>query len=332
MSVVVTLVAFVLLCLKSSVLFAQTDGECEGESCASKKPTVVWLRPPELGIEGSGVSITSGPIYDVMAYLSTHLHNYDHQFEAYPVKRAWSMVQHQQSAQKVYCFYGAAYQEERAEWGYYSQPTSINLPLLIVARKALQPSLKNELDTAQSQPTQGYFESISLRALLQHNLRTVLYNDVNNVYADTVEQWATKNNVVRLNGLGKDLGMHTIALLESGRIDFGYVGHRELSALPEEELDALNVYQISELSQQLRGTKRLLCSKSELGQAVTSDLDSALTHITSTPMKSQILRDINFVADGYPLFLKPLFDERWSKVMLNESCDSATHLELNKNL
>ncbi len=192
--------------------------------------------------------------------------------------------------------------------------------------------MKNELDTAQSQPTQEYFESISLRALLQQNLRTVLYNDVNNVYADTVEQWAIKNNVVRLNGLGKDLGMHTIALLESGRIDFGYVGHRELSALPEEELDALNVYQISELSQQLRGTKRLLCSKSELGQAVTSDLDSALTHITSTPMTSQILRDINFVADGYPLFLKPLFDERWSKVMLNESCDSATHLELYKNL
>jgi len=59
--------------------------------------------------------------------------------------------------------------------------------------------LKNELDTAQSQPTQGYFESISLRALLQQNLRTVLYNHVNNVYADTVEQWATKNNVVRLN-------------------------------------------------------------------------------------------------------------------------------------
>ena len=287
MSVVVTLVAFVLLCLKSSVLFAQTDGECEGESCASKKPTVVWLRPPELGIEGSGVSITSGPIYDVMAYLSTHLHNYEHQFEAYPVKRAWSLVQHQQSAQKVYCLYGAAYQEERAEWGYYSLPT------------------------------QGYFESISLRALLQQNLRTVLYNDVNNVYADTVEQWATKNNVVRLNGLGKDLGMHTIALLESGRIDFGYVGHRELSALPEEELDALNVYQISELSQQLRGTKRVLCSKSELGKSVTSDLDSALTHITSTPMKSQTLRDINFVADGYPLFLKPLFDERWKLYLSN---------------
>ncbi|MEC9165247.1 MAG: hypothetical protein VX649_14185, partial [Pseudomonadota bacterium] len=83
------------------------------------------------------------------------------------------------------------------------------------------------------------------------------------------------------------------------------------------ELDALDVYQISELSQQLRGTKRLLCSKSELGQAVTSDLDSALTHITSTPIKSQTLRDINFVADGYPLFLKPLFDERWKQYLSN---------------
>ena len=316
-SKVVTVVAFVVLYLQSSVLFAQIDGECEGESCAFQKPTVVWLRPPELGIEGSGVSITSGPIYDVMVYLSTHLHDYEHQFEAYPIKRAWSLVQHQQSAQKVYCFYGAAYREERAEWGHYSQPTSINLPLLIVARNALQPSLKNELDTAQSQPTQGYFESISLRALLQQNLRTVLYNDVNNVYADTVEQWATKNNVVRLNGLGKDLGMHTIALLKSGRIDFGYVGHRELSALPEEELDMLNVYQITELSQKLRGTKRVLCSKNELGQAVTHDLDKALSHIMSRPMKSQTLRDINFAADGYPLFLKPIFDNRWKEYLIN---------------
>ena len=84
----------------------------------------------------------------------------------------------------------------------------------------------------------------------------------------------------------------------------------------QEELDALNVYQINELSQQLRGTKRLLCSKSE-GQAVTSDLDSALTHITSTPMKSQTLRGINFMADGYPLFLKPLFDERWKQYLSN---------------
>ena len=33
--------------------------------------------------------------------------------------------------------------------------------------------------------------------------------------------------------------------------------------------------------------------------------------------QNQIFRDINFAADGYPLFFKPLFDERWSKVMVN---------------
>ena len=163
----------------------------------------------------------------------------------------------------------------------------------------------------------GYFESVSLRTLLRQNLRTVLYDEVNNVYADTVEQWATPNNVVRLNGLGKDLGMHTIELLESGRIDFGYVGHREFSVLPKEELDVLHVYQISELSQELRGTKRVLCSKSELGHIVTNALDNAFTDIMSNPKQNQIFRDINFAADGYPLFFKPLFDERWSKVMVN---------------
>ena len=314
------------------MLFAQTGGKCEGEKCTFQKPTVTWVRPPELGLEGNGVSITAGPLYDVMAYLSTYLNGYEHKFEVYPVKRAWSLVRNTHSSEKVYCFYGAAYQKERVEWGYFTQPTSINLPLLIAAKKALHSSSNKKLVAGHANPMLGYFESVSLRTLLRQNLRTVLYDEVNNVYADTVEQWATPNNVVRLNGLGKDLGMHTIELLESGRIDFGYVGHREFSVLPKEELDVLHVYQISELSQELRGTKRLLCSKSELGQAVTSDLDSALTHITSTPMKSQTLRDINFVADGYPLFLKPLFDERWSKVMLNESCDSATHLELNKNL
>ncbi|MFZ8201227.1 hypothetical protein [Alteromonas portus] len=111
--------------------------------------------------------------------------------------------------------------------------------------------------------------------------------------------------------------MHTVALLESGRIDFGYVGHRELLALPEDELEALYVYQISELSQQLRGTKRLLCSKSQLGQAVINDLNSALTHIFSTPIQSETLRDINFTADGYPIFLKPLFNERWKQYLSN---------------
>lgn len=295
------------------MLFAQTESECKGSSCFTQKPIVVWLRPPELGIETSGVSITSGPVYDVMAYLATHLNSYQHQFEAYPVKRAWSLVQHEQSTKRVYCFYGAAYQEERTEWGNFSQPTSINLPMLTVARKPLLHSIDNEVDNTESNSVENYFESISIQRLLQQNLTTVLYSDVTNAYADAVERWATRYNVLRLNSLGKDLGMHTIALLKSGRIDFGYVGHRELSTLSEEELSALYIYQVSELSKQLRGTKRLLCSKSELGINVTNDLNHALTHIYSSPSNSQTFRDINFAADGYPSFLKPLFDERWHR-------------------
>ena len=297
------------------MLFAKTDGECEGESCVSKKPTVVWLRPPELGIESNGISITSGPIYDLMAYLSTHLVDYQHQFEVYPVKRAWSLVRNEQSTQKVYCFYGAAFKEERTVWGHYSDPTSINLPLLIVARKPLLSLIDDGVDDNLPSTGKSHFESISLQALLQKELKTVLYSDVNNAYSNAVEQWATSSNVVRLNSLGKDLGMHTLALLKSGRIDFGYVGHRELSALNEEKLNALYIYQVSELSQQLRETKRLLCSKSDLGLKVTNDLSHALERIYSAPSKSQALRDINFAADGYPLFLKPLFDERWRRFL-----------------
>ena len=102
MSVVVTVVAFLLLSLKSGMLFAQTGGKCEGEKCTFQKPTVTWVRPPELGLEGNGVSITAGPLYDVMAYLSTYLNGYEHKFEVYPVKRAWSLVRNTHSSENMF--------------------------------------------------------------------------------------------------------------------------------------------------------------------------------------------------------------------------------------
>jgi len=308
----VPIFTFIFLILKSSTAFSQSSSECKnGALCDAIKPTVIWLRPPELGIEGNGVTITSGPVYDLMSYLAGFLNHYNHQFEAYPIKRAWSLIKNHHSSQQVYCFYGASFQEERTEWGYFSQPTSTNLPLIIVSNKDLAPSTSDD-KSLHSTRSQGLFQSISLQSLFEQNLKTVLYNDVNNAYADAVEQWAMDKHVVRLNSLGKDLGMHTIALLKNGRIDFGYVGHRELSALTEEELDSLYVYQVSELSQKLRGTKRLLCSKSDLGHAVTTDLNQALAHIFTHAKHSQNLRDVNFVSDAYPILLKPLFDERWS--------------------
>lgn len=302
---------FIFLFLSISVSFAQPNDECEGDTCNTLKPTVVWVRPPELGAKGPGIAITSGPVYNVMAHLSGYLDNYNHEFEAYPVKRAWSLIQHEKSAQRVYCFYGASYQEERTKWGYYSLPTSINLPLLIVSKRELLPLKSNQDNHGTEKKGKGQFLSISLQALLNQHFKTVLYNDVSNAYASAVEQWATKYNVLRVNSLGKDLGMHTIALIKSGRVDFGYVGPRELAALSKDELNDLHVYQLSELSTGLRGTKRLLCSKTELGREVTSGLNNALRFIFSQPDKSKTLRDTQFTADGYSNQLKPLFDERW---------------------
>lgn len=311
MSVLARLLVFVFLTIQLSASLAQNNVECDLEGCDEKKPTIIWIRPPELGVEGPGITITSGPVYDLMAHLSSYLGRYSHQFEAYPVKRAWSLIQHEKSPQKVYCFYGASYKKERAEWGYYSEPTSINLPLLVVSKKALLPLIDEGEKVGLSQEVKSLFKSVSLQVLLDRNFKTVLYSDVSNAYARAVEQWATRYNVLRVHSLGRDLGMHTIALLKSGRIDFGYVGPREIATLSREELDTLSVYQVSELSEELRGTKRLLCSKTALGQEVTTSLNQTLARVFANPEKSEILRDTNFRADGYSHRLKPLFDERW---------------------
>ena len=318
MSVLARLFVFAFFSINISASIAQNNVECEVEGCDKQKPTVIWMRPPELGVEGPGISIISGPVYGVMLHLSSYLESYNHQFEAYPVKRAWSLIQHEKSPQQVYCFYGASYQEERTQWGYYSQPTSINLPLLVVSREALLPLVDAEESQALSQSAKSLFESVSLKALLNQNFKTVLYNDVSNAYARTVEQWATKYNVLRVHSLGRDLGMHTIALIKSGRIDFGYVGPREIAALSKEELDTFHVYQVSELSDELRGTKRLLCSKTALGREVATSLNQALARIFANPEKSEVLRNTNFTADGYSNRLKPLFDERWDTFLLKK--------------
>lgn len=318
MSVLARLLVFVFLTIKLSASLAQNNTGCDLEGCDEKKPTIIWIRPPELGVEGPGITITSGPVYDLMAHLSSYLGRYNHQFEAYPVRRAWSLIRHKQSSQKVYCFYGASYKKERTEWGYFSEPTSINLPLLVVSTKALLPLIDDEENDGSSQKVKGLFESVSLQILLNRNLKTVLYSDVSNAYSRTVEQWATQYNVLRVHSLGTDLGMHTIELLKSGRIDFGYVGPREIATLSREELDTLHVYQVSELSEELRGTKRLLCSKTALGQEVTTSLNQALARIFADSEKSEILRDTNFRADGYSHRLKLLFDERWDTFLVKK--------------
>lgn len=278
------------------------------EHTHANTPSIVWLRPPEIDLTIDGVTIVDGPLFENMVYLASHLPQYSHRFEAYPIKRAWSLVKSATTPDTVYCFFGASYREERTTWGYFSEPTSINLPLLVVTSNAVSDTFFGHEHDNNNPQSVG---TISLKSMLQKNYKTVLYSEVKNAYVDVIKQWAKSRNIVYINGLGKDLSLHTISLIETGRIDFGYVGHREIGSLNEEQLGKIAIYQAEELSQDVRLTKRLFCSKSALGQQVVGDVNHALEAIMRNPKSSQALRDVNFAADGYSNLLKPMFDERW---------------------
>ena len=281
-------------------------------------PTVVWLRPPEVGATTEGIRISEGPMYDNMFLLAKNLKGYKHRFESYPIKRAWALVKGGSSSDEVYCFFGASYRLERTTWGYFSQPSSVNLPMLIVVSKSLHQQLILN-DIAPQKAQSGLFETTSVERLLSKNYRTVLYSEVKNAFSETIRPWANNRNLVVLNGLGKDLGLHTIELIKNGRIDFGYVGHMELYSLTPEQLNDTYVYQIEELSNDTRGTKRLFCSKTPLGKQVTHDFNHTLINLMHDEVENIALRDISFMADGYPALLKPTFDARWESMLLHKS-------------
>jgi len=294
---------FVLVFFSTGIVNAGQTGEGTTETAM-----VVWLRPPEASMTIDGVTIAAGPMLDNIKYLASHLPEFRHKFEAYPVKRALSLVKTGSSNNNVYCFFGASLNEDRQQWGYFSTPTSINLPILILGNKAVIGSTQ----ATNTEDINGPFPLISIQKLLEADFKTVLYEGVANAYGKTVKQAQTVENVIMLNGLGKDLGLHTIALLKTGRIDFGYVGHGELNTLSLSELEQFNTFQAEELSYNTRGTKRLFCSLTPLGKKVITAFDHALTSILSNEKSANTLRDINFEAEGYSPMFKTLFESRWS--------------------
>lgn len=284
-------------------------------TATSNYPAVVWLRPPEVGAATEGIRISEGPMYDNMLFLAKNLKGYEHRFEAYPIKRAWSLVKSGSTSDEVYCFFGASYREERKKWGYFSQPSSVNLPMLIVVSEGLHQQLVLN-DVVPQQTQSGLFEMTSVEKLLTNNYRTVLYSEVKNAFTEVIQPWVNNRNVIMLNGLGKDLGLHTIALIKNGRIEFGHVGHMELYSLTSEQLENTYVYQVEELSGDTHGTKRLFCSKTPMGKQVTEDFNDALANIKQDKVASAQLREVSFRADGYPTLLKPTFDARWKSMQL----------------
>lgn len=264
------------------------------------KPSIVWLRPLEIGVERDRTTIIGGSQYDTMRFLARQISAFEHRFESYPVKRNWFLIKTATTEQQVYCFYGAGYQAQREEWGIYSSPTAIGLPYLIAAKKGTLDLFNNN-------------GVVSLEHLLRNGYKTVLYDQVSNPWTEQVKSYDYPHSIVHINGIDIDLNKHTLQLIEVGRIDFGYVAHKELSHFTAQESEALSLFQIREFSQQVRQTKRVLCSRSAIGQAAVGSIDYAVTHIWANASLNAEFMRLNFKADGYSMPTQSVYEALWAE-------------------
>ncbi|WP_421133231.1 hypothetical protein [Alteromonas sp. A079] len=266
---------------------------------AVAKSTIVWLRPPEIGMEVEGTTIVSGVQHDIMALIASQTPSFSHRFESYPLKRNWSLVRDGNTPDTVYCFYGAAYNEARSKWGYYTKPTSLALPYTIASREgALNDYVDND----------GH---VSLPSLFAGGKTTVVYDGIKNLWVNKVLTFAGSNNIVPMNVFGKDVFEHTLELIEKGRIDFGHVSERELSLITRDRRAMLSEYSVVELANEVRELDRILCSKNALGLTATKQLDRALDIISQDQDLSKELGSLNFSMLGYPNTRKPTYLRYW---------------------
>lgn len=266
---------------------------------AVAKSTIVWLRPPEIGMKVEGTTIVSGVQHDIMALIASQTPSFSHRFESYPLKRNWSLVRDNDTPDTVYCFYGAAYNDARSTWGYYTKPTSMALPYTIASKEgALEDYVDND----------GH---VSLASLFAGGKTTVMYDGIKNLWAEKVLSFSTPKNIVPMNVFGKDVFEHTLKLIEKGRIDFGYVSDKELSLITDDRRAMLSEYSVIELAKEVRELDRILCSKNALGLTATKQLDKALDIISQDPDLSKELGSLNFSMLGYPNTRKPTYLRYW---------------------
>ena len=210
------------------------------------------------------------------------------------------MIKNQAQDNQVHCFFGASYKQERESWGYYSLPTSIGLPIRIVARKEAFAEYADK-------------DVVSIQALFSQGFKVVLYEQVKNIWVDTVKKYQrTPRSVLQMSGLDMNLNQHTLELIKRGRIDFGYVSHKEIKNSSLDNSDTFSVYQVKELANQVRRTSRVLCSKTDLGYQFVQSLNATLDAIAGDPERSQSLRDLNFQAEGYRQSIKNTYDKHWT--------------------
>jgi len=277
------------------------------QQSANATSTLIWLKPIESDQKMKANAIVDGSALELMQFVANQIKDVNHQFEAYPIKRSWLLIQNRKNAQTAYCFWGADFKKEREEWGYFTEPTSVTLPYMIAVRKG-------ELLAYAHNGT------VSVERLLKSGYSTVIFEKVINAWTKVVEQ-ASHNGVVQISGLDKDLSDHTLLMIEKRKIDFGYVSHRSIANLDIYNNNNITLYEISELSDVEGRVGRLLCSKTPLGEKMVTLINQALAKIHRDKILSLKMKELIFKAEGFPERFEEAFYRQWDKAFLESQLD-----------
>ena len=155
--------------------------------------------------------------------------------------------------------------------------------------------------------------TVSVEELLKKKYTTVIFEKVTNAWTRIVAK-VDYSNVVQISGLDKDLSLHTLLMIEKGRIDFGYISHRTIANLDITNNKEITLYEIRELSTGVVGDSRLLCSKSSLGKQMVTSINSALSKIHRDEKLNLEMRELIFKAEGYPERLRKNFEQQWMRL------------------
>jgi hypothetical protein len=268
-------------------------------------PTLVWLKPLESDLVMQGNTIVKGDALNLLAFVANHIDEVEHRFEAYPIRRSWRLIQNNLDQQLAHCFWGANYIKEREDWGYFTEPTTVELPYIVAAKK-------DHLDAFE---TDG---KVSVTQLLKKGYSTVVFEEVSNPLTEIIRQ-TDQLEVIKVSGLDKDLSAHTLMMIEKGRINFGYVSYRAIASLAVDKNPHFSLYEVQELSSENLKDGRILCSKNEFGKKMVASIYTALLTIRNDENLRTTFKALTFKAEGYPANLKQTFGQQWDSAYLNKT-------------
>ena len=271
---------------------------------ATPAPTVVLLKPLGSDQVMKGNTRVQGDALNLLTFVASQIADVEHKFEAYPIRRSWRLIQQQEEPHVAYCFWGANYKKEREDWGYFSEPTTVELPYLVAAKQG-------SLDAF------AVDGKVSVRQLLKSGYSTVVFEEVSNLLSEIIRQ-SGQHEVIKVSGLDKDLSDHTLMMIEKGRIHFGYVSYRAIANLAVEQNPQFSLYQVQELSAENLKDGRILCSKTAFGQQMVAAINTALRTIRHDESLRSKFKALIFKAEGYPANLQPTFWQQWDSAYLTK--------------